>query len=84
MSETNTFEEYEKTVPTYVPKGSIHWLMGRIHVGTSDAEIESDIRTRLSKNQNCTEDMMVECVKYAIACHRENQSLYHAVVSGRL
>lgn len=79
-----TFEEYEKTVPAYVPKGSIHWLMGRVHVGTPDAEVESDIRRRLAENPACTEEMLSECVKYAIACHRENQGLYRAVVSGRL
>jgi hypothetical protein len=79
----NAFEKYEKTVPDYVPKGSINWLLGRVHVGTSDADVEADIRSRLAKNPNCTEEMMAECVKYAIACHRENQDLYRAVVSGR-
>ena len=78
-----TFEEYEKTVPDYVPKASIHWIMGNTHVGTSDAEVESDIRRRLSKLQACSEEMKIECVKYAIACHRENQSLYRAVMTGR-
>jgi hypothetical protein len=79
-----TFEEYEKTVPAFVPRGSISWLMGRVHVGTPDAEVEADIRGRLAGNPACTEEMLVKCIEYAIACHRENQGLYRAVVSGRL
>jgi len=81
-----TFEEYEKTVPSYVPKGDIHWLMGRVHVGTPDAEIEQEIRRRLEamiRAGKANEGMVAECVKYAIACHRENQGLYNAVVTGR-
>jgi len=76
----DTFEAYEKTVPDYVPKGGISWLMGRVHVSTSDAEIEADIRRRLPQ---ASEEQLSECVKYAIACHRENQGLYRAVVSGK-
>jgi len=78
-----TFEDYEKTVPSFVPKGSIHWIMGNVHVGTSDAEVEADIRRRLAKNKNVPEDQIVECVKYALACHKENRELYRAVMSGR-
>lgn len=75
-----TFEEYEKTVPDFVPRGGIHWLMGRVHVSTPDSEIEADIRRRLPQ---ATEEQLVKCVEYAIACHRENQGLYQAVVSGK-
>ena len=78
-----TFEEYEKTVPDYVPKGSISWLLGRVHVSTPDSEIEADISNRLATNTKCTPEMLAECIKYAIACHRENQGLYQAVVTGR-
>lgn len=70
-----------KITPSYVPQGSIRWLMGRVHVGTPDAEVEADIRKRLP---DATEEQKVECVKYALACHRENQDLYHAVMTGRL
>lgn len=57
--------------------------MGRIHVSTPDAEIEADIRSRLAKNAGITEEMLVECVEYAIACHRENQGLYRSVMTGK-
>lgn len=78
-----TFEEYEKTVPEFVPRGAIHWLMGRTHVGTSDAAIEAEVRKRLQKNKGITEEQLAACVAYALACHRENQGLYHAVMTGR-
>lgn len=76
-----SFEEYEKTVPDYVPRGGINWLMGCLHVSTPDSEIEADITRRLPQ---ATPEQLAKCVEYAIACHRENQGLYRAVVSGRL
>jgi hypothetical protein len=72
----------KKKVPSYVPQGPIRWLMGRVHVGTPDVEIEADIRRRMVKN-NPTEEQMRACVDYALACHRENQGLYHTVMTGK-
>lgn len=73
----------KKRVPPYVPQQSIRWLMGRVHVGTSDAEVEADIRRRFAKNVGMTEKQVAACVAYALDCHRENQWLYSAVMSGR-
>jgi len=68
-------------VPDYVPQQSIRWLMGRVHVGTPDAEVEADMRKRCSK---ATEEQAAACVEFALACHHENQGLYRSVMSGRL
>lgn len=68
-------------VPDYVPQASIRWLMGRVHVGTPDSEVEADMRKRCAKG-NGTEEQIAACVAFAIACHRENQRLYDAVTTG--
>jgi hypothetical protein len=62
-----------------VPEAAIRWLLGRVHVGTPDAEIEADIRQRTSR---ATKKVQDACVAYALKCHRENQDLYRAVQSG--
>jgi Na+-transporting methylmalonyl-CoA/oxaloacetate decarboxylase gamma subunit len=72
----------KKPVPAFVPQASIRWLMGRVHVGTPDAEVEADMRRRCAKT-NATEQEIAAIVAFAIACHRENQGLYNAVMSGR-
>lgn len=38
-------------VPAYVPQQSIRWLMGRVHVGTPDAEIKADMRLCCAKSK---------------------------------
>lgn len=62
-----------------IPEASIRWLIGRVHVGTSDAEIEADMLRRCAK---ATTAQQKACVKYALKCHRENQALYGYVMSG--
>lgn len=70
-------------IPSYVPQQDIRWLMGRVHVGTPDAEIESDIRGRLANNPKATEEMIAACVAFALQCHAENRGLYRSVMTGK-
>ena len=63
-----------------VPKYSIGWLIARLHVGTSDADIEADLRKRLSKSL-LTPAQFKKCLVYALKCHKENQNLYNRVMS---
>lgn len=57
----------------------IRWLMGRVHVGTSNAEVERDIRERCTK-AGATEAQTAECVAYALKCHKDNRKLYNHVM----
>jgi len=57
-----------------VPKQSISWLLGRVHVSTPDSEVEADIRRRCSA---LTPAQRNACVKYALKCHRDNQALFN-------
>lgn len=62
-----------------IPKSSIKWLVGRLHVGTPDTDIERDIAERCRKG---TPAQVKACVTYALKCHRDNQKLYRLVMGG--
>jgi hypothetical protein len=62
-----------------VPQGQIRWLLGRVHVSTSDDDVAKDIAARCSK---ATPAQRSACVKYALKCHHENQGLYNHVMGG--
>ena len=62
-----------------IPKQSIKWLVGRVHVGTPDAEVEADIRRRCSK---ATPAQLKACIKFALKCHHDNRGLYNFVTGG--
>lgn len=68
---------------TKVPQAEIRWLVGRYHVGTSDADIEWDIRRR-AKGPRWTPAMVKKTVAYALKVHHENQKMYNDVMSGRI
>lgn len=63
-----------------IPKGQIRWLMSRVHVSATEEEIQEDI---LSRSVKWPQEAREEAVRYALKCHRENQGLYTAVVTGR-
>lgn len=78
-------ERLEAKANPLTPTRAIKHHMGNVHVGTSDAMVEQDIRNAISqtKDGRWTNEIMAECIEYAIACHRENQALYNEVMSGR-
>ena len=67
-----------------IPVGSTRWLVNRLHVSTSDAEIEADMRRRVADRPDWTPELVAQLVACALECHRENQRLYSDVVSGRI
>lgn len=60
------------------PTRAIRWLLGNIHVGTSDAEIEAEIRRRANPATDArwTEEFTAEAVRFALWEHAENRALY--------
>jgi len=79
--------EFGKKWDERVPRSAISWLMGRVHVGTSDAEIEADIRKRIAEGPQAklyTESLIKQSVAYALECHKRNRGLYRDVVNGGL
>jgi hypothetical protein len=70
-------------ISDHIPRGGIEWLMARLHVSTSDAEIRADICSRATK-AGWNDALREQACLYALHCHRKNQALYRSVVSGRI
>jgi hypothetical protein len=70
-----------------VPVNEIRWLMGRVHVGTPDAEVIADAERRAGKakwnGKPLTPSQKAKLVAAFLAVHRENQRLSTAVARGR-
>jgi hypothetical protein len=60
------------------PTRAIRWLLGNIHVGTSDAEIEAEVRRRANPATDArwTEEFTAEAVRFALWEAEENRALY--------
>jgi len=61
---------------------TLAWVVGRMHVGTSDAEVRAEIRRRLRPEVPTRERQRI--VDAAVRIHRRNRRLYVAVMGGRL
>ncbi|MCO7728990.1 hypothetical protein NJB93_20735 [Brucella intermedia] len=61
-----------------VPTVQISWLVGNQHVGTDDAELAADFRSRIERAGAADPDLVAQIVAYALACHRDNQALFTA------
>jgi hypothetical protein len=66
-----------------IPKGQISWLVGRMHVSTSDNAVRADIRKRCTAPM-WTEEKIVEAELYALSVFHEDQDLYRDVVNGNI
>ena len=68
-------------------KGQIQWLVGNMHVGTTDEDVESNIRQRLAKARISGEPLRAgdvnKIVAHALKVHHDNQKLYSQVMWGR-
>ena len=69
------------SVASQVPKKQIEWIMGNVHVGTSDAEVTADWKKRCAKLPAA---LAKACTAYALKVHHKNQDLYRDVMSGAI
>ena len=74
--------EYGKRWLVQVPRADVRWLMGRIHVGTPDAEVAADIRGRCEGQPGYTPAVIRQTVAFALECHRRNRGEYRRVMRG--
>jgi len=74
------------TVDATVPTVALNSILGWTHVGTSDADVEADVRERLAKvdDGRWTPALVEQTVAAALWIHAENRALYVAVTSGRI
>ncbi len=66
-----------------IPKQTIDFIVGRMYIGTSDADVKADIERRCVSAPGWNKYLVKEAVEYAIKSHRKNQALYERVMSGR-
>jgi hypothetical protein len=79
---TEYVSEFGKRWDARVPRGDIHWYMGRVHVATSDEDVAADIRKRCTA-PGFTETLIKASIRYALVCHKRNRQLYHYVAHPR-
>ena len=66
-----------------IPRYQIRQIVGALHVGKSDEYVKAEIRERATR-AGWLEPDIVRAEQYAIRCHRQNQRLYSAVMTGRV
>lgn len=71
-----TLDGKRHRISPLVPMGQIKWLVGRMHVRDSDSLIRHAIEKRAAAQPGWTKATTEQAVKFAIACHRENQRLF--------
>ncbi len=67
-------------VDAKVPKGTIQWLVGRMHVGESDAHVRSEIERRAGPEW--TPRLVKQAGDYAVWVHHQNRAEYNWVMGG--
>lgn len=70
---------------TTVPRREIHWLVDRMHVGTTDLAVARDLWTRGLRTW--THDQRRDALALALARHHQNRGTYmhvtHRIIVGR-
>jgi hypothetical protein len=61
---------------------TLEWLVGRMHVGTPDAEVREYVARRLRVDVEARERAKI--LRRAVTIHRRNRRLYMDVMSGRI
>jgi hypothetical protein len=70
-----------RPAPKRIPIGQIRWLLGNIHVGTSDRTVIRDIRRRTA--QWSRSDRRA-AIRYALLQHKQNGREYSEVMGAML
>jgi hypothetical protein len=78
--------ERKPRVSPLVPTMAIDHHLGRVHVGTSDAEVKADIEQMVARaaanDPRWTPALRRQAVKYALWSHHRNQAEYEWLMSG--
>lgn len=64
-----------------IPVGTIRWLVGRLHVGTSDIAVVREFRNRMTAPK-WSKALRKEVYRVALQEHDENRGLYRDVMRG--
>ncbi|MGE6744165.1 hypothetical protein ACQKGC_28335 [Allorhizobium pseudoryzae] len=58
-----------------IPYAQLRWIVGNMHVGTSDDDLKADIKGRAKSGMTANLDLLAQACAYALASHRANQGL---------
>ena len=58
-----------------IPYAQLRWIVGNMHVGTSDDDLKADIKGRAKSGMTANPDLLAQACAYALASHRANQGL---------
>ncbi|TRL39586.1 hypothetical protein [Rhizobium straminoryzae] len=58
-----------------IPYAQLRWIVGNMHVGTSDDDLKADIKGRAKSGMVENADLLAQACAYALASHRANQGL---------
>ena len=68
-----------------IPKQQIDFLVRKLHVGTSDEEVQRILADRIGKSKVAWPNAAIkQALGYGVESHRKNQDLYGAVMSGNI
>jgi hypothetical protein len=66
-----------------IPRGQIRRIVEGFHAGKSDEYVKAQVRERATR-AGWRESDITRAERFAVACHRENQRLDSAVMTGKL
>jgi hypothetical protein len=66
-----------------VPAKQVDWIVGRMRVDASDAEVVREFRARCARS-SASEELTGAVVNYALQAHHHNQELYERVTGRRV
>ncbi len=68
-----------------IPKSEIEFIVRKMHVGTTDAEVKAEMDRRLRDAPTAwTPALKRQAIAYAIKAHHKNQKLYDFAMGSRL
>lgn len=83
MAKTQYRYEYGQRWDARIPRNAVAFLINRLHVSATTAEVEKLIRDRCAKSEGFTPRLTAQAVAYALAVHDANCRLYQYVMRGR-
>ena len=76
MVKSFTLDGKRHALPSEVPTGQIKWLVARMHVATSDADVTEMLEKRMV-GPAFTPRIRKAAIAFALKCHRDNQKLFN-------
>lgn len=67
-----------------IPKKEIFWLVGNLHVSTTDIQVVRNLHFRMTLRKKFPKAFRKAVYRYALETHHKNRELYRDVMRGNL